>query len=97
MIKFLFIFILLLLLAGLFALRYRRHIQSAVYVLQMFKKMRQMNKPQEKQITKAENLNDTELVRCAKCGTWTSPSNALKLRSKSYFCSTNCMESAVKV
>lgn len=97
MVKFLFIFILLLLLAGLFALRYRRHIQSAVYILQMFKKMRQMNKPQEKQIIRAENLSDTELVRCAKCGTWTPQRNALNLRSKSYFCSTNCMESAVKI
>jgi hypothetical protein len=63
----------------------------------MFRKMRQASKPLEKQIEKQENLNDVALVKCAKCGTWIPQKNALNLRSKIFYCSANCMESAVKV
>lgn len=97
MIKILFIFLIFLIVAGIVALRYRRQIQSAVYVWQMFKKMRGINKPQERKIEKTENTKDVQLVRCAKCGTWTPQKNALNLRSKAFYCSTHCMESAVKV
>ncbi len=97
MTKLLFIFLLLVVVGGIIALRYRRQIQSAIYIWQMFKKMRQVNKPQEKQIEKTENTKDVQLVRCAKCGTWTPQKNALNLRSKAFYCSTNCMENAVKV
>lgn len=97
MTKLLFILLILVVVAGIVALRYRRQIQSAIYVWQMFKKMRQMNKPQEKQIQKTKDAKDVQLVRCAKCGTWTPQINALNLRSKAFYCSTNCMENAVKV
>ena len=97
MLKILFIFLIFLVVAGIIALRYRRQIQSAVYVWRMFKKMREVNKPQEKSIEKTENTKDVQLVRCAKCGTWTPQKNALNLRSKAFYCSTNCLENAVKV
>ncbi len=92
--------ILLLLFAGLsviIATRYRRQIQTGIYVWKMFKKMRQTGKPIEKQIEKKESANDVQLIRCAKCGTWISQKNALQLRSKTFFCSTKCMEKAVEV
>ncbi|CAN5169155.1 hypothetical protein BH20ACI1_BH20ACI1_19570 [soil metagenome] len=95
MTKLLFIFLLLLVVGGIIALRYRRQIQSAIYIWQMFKKMRQVNKPQEKQIEKTEDAKDVQLVRCAKCGTWTPQKNALNLRSKAFYCSTNCMEKTI--
>jgi Sec-independent protein translocase protein TatA len=97
MAKLLFIFLIFLVVAGIFALRYRRQIQSAIYVWQMFKKMRGVNKPQEKQIEKTENTKDVQLVRCGKCGTWIPQKNALNLRSKAFYCSADCIESAVKV
>ncbi len=81
----------------LIAVRYRRQIQTAIYVWKMFRKMREASKPAEKQIEKQENLSDVALVKCAKCGTWIPQKNALNLRSKIFYCSANCMESAVKV
>jgi ribosomal protein S26 len=79
------------------ALRYRRQLQTALYVWRMFKKMRRMNDTKEKQIEKKETTGDVQLIRCAKCGTWIPQKNALKLRSKTFFCSANCMEKAVEV
>ena len=95
--KFLVIIILLFFVCALIALRYRQQIQTALYVWRMYKKMRQVNKPPEKQITRPESTKDARLVRCAKCGTWTPQKKALNLRSKSYYCSTQCLENAVRV
>ncbi len=95
MMKLLFIALILLLVGCLVALRYRKQIQSALYVWQMFKKMRQLNKPVEKRIEKTETVSASQLIRCAKCGTWIPQNKALNLRSKAYYCSTNCIESAV--
>lgn len=88
----------LLAVAGvLIAARYRRQIQTGIYLWRMFGKMRQMNKTDEKQIPQKENSQNVPLVRCARCGTWTPQNKALNLRSKVFYCSANCMENAVKV
>lgn len=97
MTKILFILLILIAVSGIIALRYRRQIQSAVYFWQTFKKMREMNNPQEKQINKTESNQESQLVRCSKCGTWTPRRTALNLRPKASYCSTDCMENAVKV
>lgn len=95
--KWLVILILLLILAAIIVVRYRKQLQTAIFVWKMFRKMRLASRPVEKQIEKPENRNDVALVKCAKCGTWMPQKNALNLRSKIFYCSANCMESAVKV
>ena len=98
MTKILIVLILLLVLLGLVALHYRKQIQMALYVFRMFRKMRQMSRadqPTEKQIEKTETAKDSALVKCSRCGTWVPQSKALNLRSKTFYCSANCMESAV--
>jgi Sec-independent protein translocase protein TatA len=96
MTKILIILLLLSVLFGVIALRYRKQIQMALYVLRMFRKMRQMSRaPEEKQIEKTENTSDVQLVKCARCGTWIPQNKALNLRSKTFYCSANCMENAV--
>jgi Sec-independent protein translocase protein TatA len=95
--KWLIILGLLILVWAIIAVRYRRQIQTAIYVWKMFRKMRQPEKTAEKQIEKKENSGDVSLVKCAKCGTWIPQKNAFNLRSKIFYCSANCMESAVKV
>lgn len=92
--KWLIILVLLILLAAIVAVRYRRQIQTALYVWKMFRKMRQSGKREEKQITQPA-AKETPLIRCAKCGTWVPQKNALNLRSKTFYCSANCMEQAV--
>ncbi len=77
------------------AMRFRRQIQMAMQVWQMFRQIKTTTQPIEKQISKREKVENKTLVRCAKCGTWLEQSEALNLRSKMYYCSANCVEKAV--
>lgn len=80
------------------ATRYRRQITAGIELYKMFRQVRGQMKPkEEKQIRQTVSKSDVQLVRCAKCGKWVNESNALNLRSKTFYCSTNCMEQAVKV
>lgn len=95
--KFLIILLLLLVLIAIIAVRYRRQIQTAIYMLRMFKKMREMGKSQEKQIETKEVSSNAPLVKCSNCGTWITQNTAFKLRSNTYYCSSICMEKAVNL
>jgi len=95
--KWLFLLFLIGIVLVLIAIRYRRQIQTGIYLFRMFRKMRQMGKSDEKQIVEKEKPKETQLVRCAKCGTWIPQSKAFNLRSNTFYCSANCMETAVKV
>ncbi|HEY0461698.1 MAG TPA: hypothetical protein VGC97_21355 [Pyrinomonadaceae bacterium] len=98
--KWLIILGLLVILAMFIATRYRRHIQTGIYMFKMLRKMRQMNKPekvQEKQIENASVSTDVQLVRCAKCGSWIPQNTAMKLSRNNFYCSSKCLENAVKV
>lgn len=94
--KLLIILALLLLVLALVAVRYRRQIQTAIYMWRMLKKMRQLNQTPEKRLPSKANRKDAPLVRCAGCGNWTPEKNVLKLGAKSVYCSANCMEKAVR-
>jgi len=94
--KLLIIFVLFLVVLALIAVRYRKQIQTGIYVWRMFRKMRQMNKPQERQIEKNERNSDIPLVRCVGCGNWVEQSNVLKMGNKISYCSAACIEKSVK-
>ena len=96
--KWLFLLGLLAILVIFFVARYRRHIQTGIYMFKMFRKMRQMSKPEtsEKQIENTANSSDVQLVRCTKCGSWIPQNTALKLSKNTFYCSSKCLETAVK-
>jgi len=93
--------ILLILLATVIifiAIRFRRQITAGIEIYKMFRQVRGQMKPkEEKQIRQPVSKSDVQLVRCGKCGKWINESNALNLRSKTFYCSTSCMEQAVRV
>lgn len=96
------VLLLLVLFVGAFvAAHYRRQVQTGIYLWRMFRKMRQTGKTDdvlsEKRINDGGNINGAPLVRCAKCGKWTAQNKALNLRSKIFYCSSGCLENAVKV
>lgn len=95
--KWLIILGLLLIVLLLVVSRYRKQIQTALYVFRMFRKMRQMSKTDEKQIDTPADSTGTNLVNCAKCGTWIPQNKALKLRSGVFYCSSNCLETMAKI
>ncbi len=95
--KWLILLLLFLVLAAIIAMRYRRQLQTGLYVWRMFRKMRQVGKTESRQVETKNTERDVPLVRCAKCGIWIPKNKALNLRSKNFYCSTNCIETAVKV
>lgn len=97
--KWLIILGLLAVLVIFIVVKFRRHIQSGIYLLKMLRKMRQMSQPpkKEKQIETPANQDDVQLVRCTKCGSWIPQNTALKLSKNTFYCSSKCLEAAVKV
>lgn len=97
--KWLIILGLLAILVIFIAVRFRRHIQTGIYLFKMFRKMRQMNKPEtrEKQIETPSASGDVKLVRCAKCGSWIPQATAMKLSKNTFYCSSKCMEKTFEV
>ena len=96
--KWIILLILFAVLIVIIATRFRRQINAGIEIFKMFRQVRRQMKPQEeKQIKSKVSKTDVPLIRCAKCGKWISESNALNLRSKTFYCSTNCMEQAVRV
>ncbi|CAN5557065.1 hypothetical protein BH10ACI1_BH10ACI1_26480 [soil metagenome] len=95
--KFLFILLILILVLCLVGLRFRKQIQTALYMWRMFRQMKQMSKPKvEKQLNQTENQTAAKLVKCAKCGAWTPLTKAIYFRSKTFYCSKKCMETLVQ-
>lgn len=76
--------------------RYRKQIRTAIMMYRAFRQMRQQMKPTKKQVEPKARTRDTELVRCAKCGTWIPKDEAVKLKSQ-LFCSLACLEESVTV
>ena len=98
--KWLIVIGLIALLVMFVAARYRRHIQMAIYVFRMFRKMKSMSKADaaEKEIEGVKKqTDDVQLVRCAKCGSWTPQPNALSFGKGTFYCSNECIETAVEV
>ena len=95
--KWIILLILFALLVAIIATRYRRQIVAGIEILKMLRQVRRQMKPKtEKQIRQPVSKSDVQLVKCSKCGKWVEETNALNLRSKTFYCSTNCMERAVK-
>lgn len=94
--KWLIILVILLIVAAIVAVRYRRQIQTAIYMYRMFRKMREMSKPpakqKEKQIDRKNDLSDVQLVRCTGCGNWVAQTEVLKMGNKISYCSAACIE-----
>ncbi len=97
MMKFLVIIFILLMLLMLLALRFRRQIQTGLQVWRIFRQVRQASKPPAEAQAKATIEKSESLVRCSRCGKWIAPSEAVNLRSKTIYCSTNCMEKAARL
>jgi hypothetical protein len=93
--KWLIILILFLILIAIIAVRYRRQINVGIEIFKMFRQLKNQTKPREKKLDKKTADKAAPLVRCAKCGTWTPQTSALNLRSKTFYCSANCMEKTV--
>jgi len=95
--KWLILIILFLILLAIIASRYRLQLQTALQIWRMFRQFKRAAKPKEENVEKREIDKNTPLVRCARCGKWILQSEALNLRSNTFYCSTDCMEKAARI
>ena len=86
-----FILIVVLILFTLTAVRYRRQINTAVGFWKMLKAARQQM-PQSTVRERQVEAADVPLVNCAKCSRWVPETTAIRLGTKSWFCSRECFE-----
>jgi hypothetical protein len=89
-----FILIVIGVLVGLTAIRYRKQIVTMMHIWRSLKSMRQESAQRQVRPEKPEELG--QLVNCAKCGTWVPEQRAIKLRGGTFYCSSNCLETAAR-
>lgn len=89
-----FIFLVIAVLLGLTAIRYRKQIAAMIHIWRSLKSIRQQAAQRQVPPEKTEQLGP--LVNCAKCGTWVPEQRAIKLRGGTFYCSSNCLETAAK-
>ncbi|MEO8573925.1 MAG: hypothetical protein ABI481_08140 [Pyrinomonadaceae bacterium] len=88
-----FTLIVIAILLGLTAIRYRRQIAAMLHIWRSLKSMRDQAK--EKQVRPQDSIPAGPLVNCAKCGTWVPEQKAIQLRGGTFYCSSSCLESSV--
>ena len=91
--ELLFIFVVLVVIVALTAVRYRRQIMGMFRIWRSLQAMRQQIKQKTNENAPPENAGGGPLVSCAKCGTWVPEQRAIKLRGGIVYCSSACLES----
>jgi hypothetical protein len=89
-----FILMVIAVLLGLTAIRYRKQIVTMIHIWRSLKSMREQTSQRQVRTEKPDQLG--QLVNCAKCGTWVPEQRAIKLRGGTFYCSANCLETAAK-
>ena len=89
----LFILVILLVLFGLTAYRYRKQLAVGLQIWRMLKGAREMQAKNASQIDPQPAARG-ELVNCSRCGKWTPSSTAIKFGPTIYYCSTKCLSVA---
>ena len=90
-----FILLVLLVLAGLTAYRYRKGIGAFLEFWRMLRTVREQSRGNEKQIREEPSVAGP-LVNCPKCGKWVSEDEAIRLGRTTFYCSANCLEASTK-
>ena len=92
--EFLVVLLVIAALLALTAFRYRNQILS---VYRFWTAIRDIQKRKEpEQVAGSETGDDGPLVNCAKCGSWAPETRAIRLGTRTFYCSAACMEKAAK-
>ena len=90
--EFLIILLVIAVLFGLTAFRYRKQLFAFYRFWSALRQIQGNNK--EAQINEPAADGNGQLVNCSKCGTWTPESTSIRLGMRTYYCSAACMEKA---
>ncbi|MBP6003323.1 MAG: hypothetical protein KA746_07810 [Pyrinomonadaceae bacterium] len=88
--EFLIVLIVIFVLLGLTAYRYRRQISMLIGFGRMIREARSgITKQRE---PRAINAEPKELVNCTSCGTWVPQDRAIKFDARTFYCSKDCVQ-----
>lgn len=93
--KWILLLIVLIFLAGIIALRYRRQINFLILLWKQLKTLNSKSNIKEKKIETNRSETDKPLERCVRCGNWVVQSNIMRLGGANY-CSITCLEKNVR-
>lgn len=88
-----FILLVLLVLAGLTAYRYRRQLMAVLEVYRTIRTIRD-RVPTGRAEVADEPARGGPLVNCQRCGTWVPEEQAVRLGRSAVYCSTKCLETS---
>lgn len=91
--EFVVILLVILILLGLTAYKYRRQIAMVIG----FGKMLREARANIKQASAPRQIDPepSELVSCTRCGTWVPQDRAIRFDARTYYCSQDCVRSAM--
>ena len=94
-----FILLVLLVLFGLTAYRYRKQLMFAIQIWRTLKGARDIQSQRMSEIGRDQQKSQDSgaLVNCSRCGKWTPESTAIKFGPTIYYCSTQCLQTKSKV
>jgi len=81
---------------GLTAFRYRRQIWTVIQMWRMIKSARDGNPKVNNGKSDLPGRSNEVLVNCSKCGKWVSENDAIMLGNKIVYCSSSCLEGSAK-
>ena len=86
-----FILVVFLVIAVLTAIRYRKQIAGMMHIWRSLQAMRGQTKESQPKMPEDRGAAGP-LVNCIKCGTWVPEQRAIKLGTRSFYCSPECLE-----
>jgi hypothetical protein len=95
--KWIILILLVFILAVLISTRYRTQINAAIILWRTLTKGNSSASQIRSRAKAGADSKSVELIKCAKCGSWTPETNTLALNSGELFCSTTCINEAILI
>jgi hypothetical protein len=89
-----FILLVVLVLFGITAIRYRKQIAGVIGFARMIRDAADPSKS-GREIPESKTAAPRELVSCSSCGTWVPRDRAIRFDAKTHYCSKACVQASL--
>ncbi|MGB7068540.1 MAG: hypothetical protein WBD22_03535 [Pyrinomonadaceae bacterium] len=88
--EILVVFLVILILLGLTAYRYRQQLAAMLHVWRVLKQARGTLSGSKANQQFSPDTNNVQLVNCAKCGSWVARNESVRITPNTYLCVERC-------
>lgn len=92
--EFAFILVVVLILLAITAVRYRKQIAGVIGFVRMIRDAADPSRS-PKAINQPAKTAAKDLVHCSACGTWVPSDRAIRFDAKTFYCSKECVKTAM--